>query len=71
MTTEREARELWCPMARHMSESPDDVYSFNRFTGTKINLNPGSCRCIAAKCAMWRWTLASGDDGFCGLGGKP
>lgn len=36
---------------------------------------PASCRCIADKCAMWRW--ADGDItyprhlGFCGIAGRP
>lgn len=42
--------------------------------GTRV---PASCRCIAEKCAMWRWHPRNvshmGDDrkGYCGLAGTP
>src|SRR4029079_529187 len=66
--TEAEARELWCPMVRFVSDNSPDEGSANRWTN---NDNPGRCRCIASECAFWRWANISGPErGFCGLGGR-
>jgi len=59
MHTEKEARELWCPMAR--SQGNCDEPAANRWIGaggdgvTEMQMNPPDSRCIASKCAMWRW----------------
>jgi hypothetical protein len=76
MYSEDEARKLWCPMARVAV----DEASANRDIDDTTTFISG-CRCIASKCAMWRWGYErmfpgpNGDDviiqtGYCGLAGK-
>lgn len=50
MLTREQAAETWCPMARSASSKGG---TYNRITPT--GEKPGSCCCIADKCAMWRW----------------
>lgn len=61
--TPEQARELWCPMVRiarresteHYCSSPSVVVAgcnTDALCGLRV---PASCRCIADKCAMWRW----------------
>jgi len=74
MHTEAQAKLLWCPHGRialkdgvtindpQLLSSPEDY----------------ACRCIASKCAAWRWAdptsryYAQNDGlrGYCGLAGK-
>lgn len=95
MHTTDEASYLWCPMVRiarresvHVKMSSGDEFdedvvvagcNTDALGRTRI---PESCRCIAEKCAMWRWqqpdsSTASGEQmtfppkGFCGLAGTP
>ena len=82
MHTEKQAKELWCPMVRHQG---DGGASFNRsrYNSNPINADTDKtaerhqgtfgCHCIASKCAMWRWTDSPGlvSRGYCGLAGKP
>lgn len=63
LSTEVEAKQLWCPMVRiarretvdrSASSAPDVVGGCNSdaLGGNRI---PASCRCVASQCAMWRW----------------
>jgi hypothetical protein len=80
MPTEDEARKLWCPMARYARGNDPPAYNRCDFDDEVVE-SPGSCRCIASKCAMWRWDYKqiipgpNGDVkvmvGFCGLAGRP
>lgn len=54
MNTKKEASELWCPMVR-MAQSFDDGNASNCGDPAKMR-NPSYARCIASKCAMWRWS---------------
>lgn len=72
MLTREQAASTWCPMvriARH-EETVDlnDKHSApvthivggcntDALGGTRV---PASCRCIADKCAMWRWGPSDG-----------
>jgi hypothetical protein len=66
MHTEKQARELWCPVAR-VAVGNYSV-AVNRDEGDEII---AGCRCIASECAMWRWSLPrrrrGDDEGYCGL----
>ncbi len=50
MNTENQSSELWCPMVR---AAILDMAAENR--DRECNDNPQFARCIASKCAMWRW----------------
>jgi hypothetical protein len=69
MTTETKARELWCPMVRLLSQGGDHV-GYNRMHMMSA-IDESSCRCVGSKCAMWLWKESNGDEGFCGLAGRP
>lgn len=79
LCNESEARELWCPMVRiarieTVSEMDVIVGGCNADALGRIRV-PASCRCVASKCAMWRWNDADHVNanrrlGFCGLAGK-
>ncbi len=68
MHTVEEAKELWCPMVRsarreewHEAWDDYEVRTYTIVGGCNTdalgrNRVPGSCRCIADKCAMWRWS---------------
>lgn len=62
--TEEEAKKKWCPFARVMVTTGNNVTgafavgSANRFEGMKIAL------CIGSACMLWR---PFGDGGSCGL----
>jgi len=49
--TPEQARLLWCPMVR---ASNGNDYSAN-CGNIEPDRTPGYARCIADKCAMWRW----------------
>lgn len=90
MHTPEEAKNLWCPMvraARRERERPENPRSSlgqgetyivggcntDALGGDRV---PASCRCIANKCAMWRWevdypdgVLKRKETGYCGLAG--
>ncbi len=80
MLTERQASDVWCPFARlpwffERAESAIAGVSYNR-TGTGEPVD--EARCLAARCAAWRWTDPEVTDepreewtGFCGLAGRP
>jgi hypothetical protein len=51
MLTRDQAAEVWCPMVR--VPAPASTAAYNRAQGTSSVST--SCRCIADKCAMWRW----------------
>jgi hypothetical protein len=67
MHTPEQAKELWCPMVRvarrevaEINIKPGESYeqvivggcNSDSLGRTRV---PASCRCIADKCAMWRW----------------
>lgn len=64
-----EARDKWCPMVRY-GVGGDDANASNRHASQMngYNVSPDYARCIADKCAMWRWADAN-KVGFCGLAG--
>ena len=69
MVTERDAENMWCPMARvagHFSENIPSNNSFNR----DPNGQPLKSCCYGASCMMWRWDEDHLEKGFCGLAGK-
>ena len=91
MMTVEQAGEVWCPMVRiarretvehrtgYQETSRDESVivagcNTDALGGVRV---PASCRCIADKCAMWRWSnwnMRSGEPpyaGFCGLAGGP
>lgn len=64
--TPEQARELWCPMVRiARREKIHEERAWSTENGVIVagcNTDalggmriPKSCRCIADKCAMWRW----------------
>lgn len=55
MHTEEQARELWCPMVRHVVNA-ETVAAGNRF---EEGFHANECRCVVSQCAMWRWLSAS------------
>ncbi len=55
MHTEKQAAETWCPMVRHASDD-GDMASINRYGHDDESDSPEFARCIAGRCAMWRWT---------------
>lgn len=56
MHTEDQARELWCPKALDWEPVNDYPVTFNRYAtpdeGARFSK---ACRCIASRCAVWRW----------------
>lgn len=72
MTTEAEAKNLWCPMAKHPTNATTTQARAFR-----------EALCIGHTCMMWRWDgqykatkagpVRTGDSehGYCGLAGKP
>lgn len=85
--TPEQARELWCPMVRIARNERSGLglqmvagCNTDALGGVRV---PASCRCIADKCAMWRWEPGQGDlvtpgasgyipaHGYCGLAGAP
>lgn len=99
MHTPEQARTLWCPMVRiarneviehrtgYMEDSRDErvIVAGCNTDALGSNRVPASCRCIADKCAMWRWatpesaqylTESTEDftarrNGYCGIAGRP
>lgn len=69
--TPEQARELWCPMVRiarheaieyrtgYMESYRDEQVIVAGCNTDALGSNrvPASCRCIAEKCAMWRWEI--------------
>ena len=90
LLTEEEAKTKWCPNSRF--SVADGEHGVNRWWSAKTDdgpysVNPEACRCIASRCAAWRWgefigpygytasrecTLApTPTRGYCGAFGKP
>jgi hypothetical protein len=71
MHTDKEARSLWCPLARVVSTITGQSVAVNRsmFKEEEEEIAAG-CRCIASDCAMWRWSKEEATEGYCGLAGK-
>ncbi len=70
MSSENQARTMWCPMVR--VEGVDSGGSWNRAKTELSNNKTASeymCHCVASDCVMWRWI--NDQDGYCGLAGKP
>lgn len=66
MLTREEAEATWCPMVRiaRLEEVPGIISAEGMTVVGGCNSDalsrnrvrvPASCRCIADKCAMWRW----------------
>lgn len=58
LTTEEQAREKWCPLARYSTTSGDPAS--NRWRQSlpedqPYAANPVPCRCIGSECMAWRW----------------
>lgn len=81
LVNEEQASQLWCPMvrtARRETTQRDGVQivvvggcNTDALGGNRV---PASCRCIASKCAMWRWFESEGTFpecrlGYCGMAG--
>ena len=82
ITTEDEARKKWCPHSRRLIElrstfgNPVQGFSANRTTEDK-----GLGACLGSACMAWRWETyhldpqdrrrLGGNEGFCGLAGRP
>lgn len=83
LVNEEQASQLWCPMvrtARRETTQRDGLQlvvvggcNTDALGGNRV---PASCRCIASKCAMWRWAgyelkaaKAHTRQGYCGMGG--
>lgn len=99
MHTPEQARALWCPMVRiARREVIEHRTGYQEIGGDERvivggcntdaigdNRIPASCRCIADKCAMWRWIepvdkkyitetmeeFNARRAGYCGLAGRP
>ena len=83
MMTEKEANECWCPLVKFEVSAKQDLAFNNRINkAADINLmyaGEGASRCIASKCAAWRWIKPAERKGrkvahacgYCGLAGKP
>lgn len=70
MHTPEQAKELWCPMSRTKYTNENRVSGSIATAACNITdiRVPSSCRCIADKCAMWRWvTNDTMERGYCGL----
>lgn len=75
--TEEEAAKRWCPFARDLQShggnrlaygvyrSEADPDSLGQFSAEMADMHP----CIGSFCMAWR--ARTGDDGHCGLAGKP
>jgi hypothetical protein len=55
MQTPEAAKELWCPMVRATSGSDHPGNAGN----SPDYRNPVFSKCIADKCAMWRWAYTT------------
>lgn len=84
MHTPEQARETWCPMVR--LKLPHNNYNRYEVDPHLDSVVPRDCKCIADKCAMWRWVSSSrqivtdtqpdeirvlSKTGYCGLTGQP
>lgn len=87
--TPDQARALWCPMARiARRENTQPTLDGREVIVGGCNTDalggvrvPASCRCIAEKCAMWRWVpggrknsagaMHPNTRGYCGIAGWP
>lgn len=57
MHTTEQALNLWCPMVRASNGSDHPRNSGN----SQAYRNPMDARCIADRCAMWRWRQSIND----------
>jgi hypothetical protein len=59
--TELEAKSTWCPMARVTKDEGRHEGSFNRtvLRDGYVVASGGSANCIAARCQLWVWDMAS------------
>lgn len=71
--TEEDARTRWCPFASVASLEHGGVGNMGVFDDNKTYAPLGHC--IASGCMAWRLADMAGDEhgnqGFCGLAGKP
>lgn len=66
MHTAEQALELWCPMVRASNGHDTACNSGN---GMEYRTSPPSARCIANKCAMWRWATTGNYEHDCRITG--
>lgn len=75
LVTEKEARDLWCPMVRLAKASDEGDVTYGQTVFNRVETNsgdhtqigiPDATRCIGSRCAMWRSRY---DKGYCGLTG--
>jgi len=80
--TQKQASELWCPMVRLAACNGGSVAMgqtvMNRLQDGRKTTVPDAARCIADKCAMWRWLQPAlghrekpATHGYCGLASRP
>jgi hypothetical protein len=65
LTTEKQAREKWCPFGRPWSGPSAPV---NRAMGGKPSRES---LCLGSDCMAWRWSRTLKKFGHCGLAGTP
>jgi hypothetical protein len=74
VSSEKEARERWCPFARVFVSDCSEPAACNRYGSGEQFPN---ARCIGSKCMAWRWVpdpdgiKPNSGRGYCGLAGVP
>jgi len=81
--TPEQAKELWCPMVRLAACNGGSVAMgqtvMNLLQDGRETTVPDAARCIADKCAMWRWLPTTKGfvahptfpkHGYCGIAGR-
>lgn len=77
MTTEAEAKNMWCPHVRFVIGPQSSTWQEAAFSN-RARMD-GSVTCQGSGCMAWRWRVTAVDDkdndihdhGYCGLAGKP
>lgn len=73
MHTIEEAKELWCPHARVFVKKGGELINTGNCILLAVNNSAERPRCIADKCAMWKWESLAFEKtgkGYCGLAGR-
>lgn len=76
LTTEKQAREKWCPFTRvslyHRSTNANRMVRYGEGTQSEDFLAfQTATNCIGSECMAWRWSRTLRELGHCGLVGKP